>query len=237
MDKTSIRSDRKTQLKGHRQNACGDPANLCQVLLVAGLAAIEMHRSKLTRLVAQESHYSKSRKFKVEENSTRPERQEEKKMKRQIAKVLMMALTVVGLALASAAVANGQSGKQLTAQIPFDFIVAEKTLRSGQYEVRSASSAGEVLAIREANGKERVMRLTFESGSKPGRDMNAKLVFHRYGNTYFLSQVWMAGKSTGRELAKTRQERAIESELKAIAAYHGETKPVYEIVEVIVTAR
>jgi hypothetical protein len=158
-------------------------------------------------------------------------------MKRQIAKGLTMLMLVVGLAFASAAVANGQSGKQVTAQVPFDFIVAEKTLRSGQYQVSIASSAGEVLAIRDADGKGQAMRLTSETGAKAAQDMKAKLVFHRYGNTYFLSQVWMAGRSTGRELAKTRQERAIERELKTIAAYHGETKPVYEIVEVIVTAR
>ena len=154
-------------------------------------------------------------------------------MKRQIAKGLTMLMLLVGLAFASASVANGQSGKQLTAQVPFDFIVSEKTLRSGRYQVNSASSAGDVLAIRDADGEERVMRITSATESKAGQDMNAKLVFHRYGNTYFLSQVWMAGRSTGRELAKTRQERAIERELKAIAAYHGETKPVYEIVEVI----
>lgn len=176
-------------------------------------------------------------KFKVEQMRPGPMRQKEQEMKRQIVKGLTMLMLLVGLAFASASVANGQSGKQLTAQIPFDFIVAEKTLRSGKYDVRSANSAGDVLAIRDVDGKERVMRLTSETGSKAGQDMDAKLVFHRYGNTYFLSQVWMAGRSDGRELPKTRQERAIERELKAIAAYHGETKPVYEIVAVIATAR
>src|SRR5437016_4029786 len=65
------------------------------------------------------------------------------------------------------------------------------------------------------------------------RQMNAKLVFHRYGSTYFLSQIWMAGESTGRELAQTRQERAIERELKTIAS----NKPAFEVVEVIAMAR
>ena len=157
-------------------------------------------------------------------------------MKRQIAKGLTMLMLVVGLALASASVASGQSGKQVTAQVPFDFIVADKTLRSGQYQVSDANSAGDALAIRSVGGNESVLRLTSEIGSKADRNSEAKLVFHRYGNTYFLAQVWMAGSNTGRELPRTRQERAIERELKAIAAYHGETKPVYEIV-VIAMAR
>jgi len=58
-------------------------------------------------------------------------------------------------------------------------------------------------------------------------------VFHRYGNTYFLSQIWMAGESTGRELLKTREERALERELKVIAL----NQPAFEVVEVIATAR
>ena len=157
-------------------------------------------------------------------------------MKRQIAKGLTMLMLVVGLALASASVANGQSGKLVTAQVPFDFIVADKTLRSGQYQVNEANSAGDAVAIRSIDGKESVMRLTSETGPKAG-ELDAKLVFHRYGNTYFLAQVWMAGSITGRELPRTRQENAIERELKAIAAYRGETKPVYEIVEVVASTR
>lgn len=173
----------------------------------------------------------------VEQFGQGPKRQEEKKMKRQVAKGLTMLMLVVGLALASASVANGQSGRQLTAQVPFDFIVAERTLRSGQYEVMSVSDAGEVLAIRSADGKGQAMRLTSPVIANDGQNMKAKLVFHRYGNTYFLSQVWLAGRSTGREFAKTKQERAIEHELKTIATYHGDLKPVYEVVELIASAR
>ncbi|HSQ24859.1 MAG TPA: hypothetical protein VLN44_10620 [Pyrinomonadaceae bacterium] len=158
-------------------------------------------------------------------------------MKRQVAKGLTMLMLVVGLALASAAVANGQSGRQVTAQVPFDFIVAERTLRSGQYDVINVSGAGEVLAIRDADGKSQAMRLTSPVIANGRQDMNAKLVFHRYGNTYFLSQVWLAGRSTGREFAKTKQERAIEHELKKIATYHGDWNPVYEVVAVIASAR
>jgi hypothetical protein len=43
----------------------------------------------------------------------------------------------------------------------------------------------------------------------------------------------MAGESTGRELPKTRQERAIERELKVIAS-NGRT---YDVVEVVALAR
>jgi hypothetical protein len=158
-------------------------------------------------------------------------------MKRQVAKGLTMLMLVVGLALASAAVANGQSGRQLTAQVPFDFVVAERTLRSGQYEVSKANDAGDVLAIRDAGGKDQIMRLTSPVIRDNRKAMSAKLVFHRYGSTYFLSQVWVSGKSEGREFAKTAQERALAHELQKIATYHGDLKPVYEVVEVIASVR
>jgi hypothetical protein len=92
-------------------------------------------------------------------------------------------------------------------------------------------------AIRSADRKDQVMRLSSPVMANGRQDMSAKLVFHRYGSTYYLSQVWAAGTNNGRQLAKTRQERAAESELKKIAAYHGETKPVYAVVQVIASLR
>lgn len=158
-------------------------------------------------------------------------------MKRQVAKGLTMLLLVVGLALASAVVANGQSGRKVITRVPFDFVVADRTLRSGQYEVINANGTGDVLAIRDATGKSQTMHITSPVIGKNSRDTKAKLVFHRYGNTYFLSQVWLAGTGSGREFARSKQERAIERELKKIAIYHGDRGPVYEVVEVIATTQ
>jgi len=33
-----------------------------------------------------------------------------------------------------------------------------------------------------------------------------KLIFHRYGDRYFLSQMWMPGNPTGRELPPSKAE-------------------------------
>ena len=158
-------------------------------------------------------------------------------MNRHFAKGLTMLMLVIGLALASAAVVNGQSGQQVTAQIPFEFNVADQTMSSGRYQLNRANGAGDVLEIRSIAGKSRTMRLTSPVIANDRQDKRAKLVFHRYGSTYFLSQVWLDGRSTGREFAKSKQERAAEHELTKIAQYHGDLKPVYEVVEVMVTAR
>ena len=34
----------------------------------------------------------------------------------------------------------------------------------------------------------------------------SKLVFHRYGDRYFLAQIWMAGSNSGQELPKSPRE-------------------------------
>ena len=158
-------------------------------------------------------------------------------MNRQFARGLTMLMLVVGLALASAAVVNGQAGTQVTAQIPFEFSVADQTLGSGQYQVIRANGAGDVLAIRDTGGKSHAIRLTSPVIAKDQQATKAKLVFHRYGSTYFLSQVWLAGRSGGLQFAKSKQERALEEELKKIAKNHGDLKPVYEVVEVMAATR
>ena len=39
------------------------------------------------------------------------------------------------------------------------------------------------------------------------RQAQSKLVFHRYDNRYFLSQIWIAGSVRGRELTESPQEK------------------------------
>jgi hypothetical protein len=157
-------------------------------------------------------------------------------MAKQILKGTTMLMLIVGLALAAAVVANGQAQPALRAQVPFDFVVGEKTLRAGEYRVSQTGSTGEAVVINSDKG-DRILCLSNNADRFGDRELAAKLVFHRYNNTYFLSQVWMAGDSTGRELPKTKQERGIERELKAIAANHDNGKPLYEVVEVLATVR
>lgn len=156
-------------------------------------------------------------------------------MARQILKAFTMLLIVVGFAVASATSTHGQTGARLSAHVPFDFIVGSKELPSGKYKVEVINSAGNALSIRSGNNQ--VLRLTYGAHAKSNDQMQARLVFHRYGSTYFLSQVWMAGATIGRELPKTSQERAIERELVAIALKNGLSKPVYEVVEIVATFR
>jgi hypothetical protein len=132
-------------------------------------------------------------------------------------KGLTMLVLLLTLALGTAvATANGQEQHGLTAQVPFDFIVGDKELAAGQYQIRTVGIAGDALAIRSADSKSNAIRLV--NTTAPQKNKPARLVFHRYGNVYFLSQVWEGGDNVGRRLQKSQQERAMEREQSRLSS-------------------
>jgi hypothetical protein len=151
-----------------------------------------------------------------------------------ILKGLTMGMSIIALALTTAAVANGQGN--MRAQIPFDFSIANKDFRAGEYHVRRMNDAGDAVLIGSADARAQLVVLTGRAGSaREDENTQSKLVFHRYGNQYFLSQIWTPG--SGRELPMSKRERAIQRELKGVAANRGTNNPVYEVVEVFTTGR
>ena len=60
----------------------------------------------------------------------------------------------------------------------------------------------------------------------------SKLVFNRYGDQYFLSQVWMAGSDTGRDLSPSRNERNLAKE-----SMLAKSKPQHQTVALIASKR
>lgn len=136
-----------------------------------------------------------------------------------------LGLLAVMMIVAARASAKAQSlDYRLTANIPFDFTVVDKKLPAGKYWVsRAQQSQGDmILQIRSTKGNANVIRLTIPVNTLyPTRD--ASLVFHRYGDEYFLSEVWPKGGSVGRELVKSRAERALERKAQdnQIAATNG----------------
>jgi hypothetical protein len=129
-------------------------------------------------------------------------------------KVFGIALGGCVIALVAAATAFAQMpGETIRATIPFDFTVRGKTLPAGQYEIRRLGDEADNLEI--ANLNQHQDHVVFETESKQSSHTpkRGELVFHRYGDTYFLSQVWTPGLATGRELITTRQERNLKREM------------------------
>lgn len=99
----------------------------------------------------------------------------------------------------------------LRANIPFAFMVGNTQLPAGKYSVsRVLPDSGEgVIKINSLAGKASALRTTIPvTRGKPWN--KATLVFHRYGDQYFLVQVWAAGESTGLTFPRTRSERELQ---------------------------
>jgi hypothetical protein len=157
-------------------------------------------------------------------------------VKKEIVKGLAMLTLIVAIALATAVVsANGQSTRVVVADIPFEFVVGDKAMPAAEYRVRPAAALGKAILVQTADSNNAALRLT--RTLEPKRNQTrARLVFHKYGRQYFLAEVWTGGDDSGRQLLKSRQERAIEREFETIAS-KSKSEPTYAIVEVMAAVR
>ena len=122
----------------------------------------------------------------------------------------MSSLSILAMIGFGAMQLAAQSG-QLYANIPFDFSVGTQSFVAGKYLV--SPMAPDVIAINSADRRAHRIVLTHavQSNSRSGK---ASLVFRQYGDSYFLWQVWN-GDSIGRELPRSRTERAIMATMRS----------------------
>lgn len=130
-------------------------------------------------------------------------------MKKQV----LTLVSVLSLLLVAGS-AFAQSG-QIRANVPFNFTVNHTNLTAGTYSISTTGGTDSILVIQDANGKAvKLVGSNHVQASK--RSDRTKLVFHCYGDRYFLAQVWMRGSQMGRELPKS----TLESEIAMDAAAH-----------------
>lgn len=95
---------------------------------------------------------------------------------------------------------------RVKANIPFDFVVNGSTLPAGAYTIQSYGVAdGKTLRVGNVDTHQGTLVNSLDMSSLSA-SASTKLVFHRYGNRYFLSQVWIQGEENGREFPKSHRE-------------------------------
>ncbi len=132
-------------------------------------------------------------------------------MKKQILSIVAMLSLLTALAVAGYASTTGT----IEVNIPFDFMVGEKKLLAGSYTVDRTPQQG-VLLIRSFERRVSVFAVTY-GGQNSREPSRAKLVFHRYGDQYFLAQVWGEGSTVAMQLPTLRAERELAKRLKHLA--------------------
>jgi hypothetical protein len=117
--------------------------------------------------------------------------------------IAMLGLFFV-LAVASV---RAQSSVKIRANIPFDFTAGTAKLKAGKYTIQRSS--GKILALRAVNETKDVFVLVQYTVQRTDSDRNGKLVFHRYGNDYFLTETWTSGEPIGNGLNESAAERRV----------------------------
>ena len=97
-----------------------------------------------------------------------------------------------------------QSSIVLKADVPFGFRVAGQSLPAGEYNVVPKSPTLVVIRSRDGHQSALVMTNTIQASQISA---DGKLVFNRYGESYFLSQVWTPGEEIGRKLVRSSAEK------------------------------
>ena len=113
--------------------------------------------------------------------------------------------TLGTLALLAAASAFGQ--QRLAFDIPFEFHLENTVMPAGHYAVILA--AQNVLSVGCYDCRVSAFALTGNVGGGTNENTECRLVFNKYGDTYFLSEVWSGGRAQGSALNKSKTEREI----------------------------
>ena len=116
--------------------------------------------------------------------------------------------TLSVLALLAVASAFGQS--KVRYDIPFEFHFMDTVMPAGQYDVNVAfNNVRNLLSLECYAVRAHGYTVTHGIGGGTNVRDEGRLVFNKYGDTYYLSEAWAPGDSQGGALAKSKTEREI----------------------------
>ncbi len=111
----------------------------------------------------------------------------------------------------------------LRAKIPFAFVAGGAHLPAGEYRVYHPGNPY-IVVIENKDGTARAMTYVHPSAMKSG-ETRTKLLFNKYGNEYFLAQVWTERNQEVHQCFKCRVEQALMTQSRkpsvvVVAAMH-----------------
>ena len=95
--------------------------------------------------------------------------------------------------------------------IPFTFVVGGVHLPAGHYHVYHPGDPY-LVVIEKDDGRSRAMAYVHPSETSP-RESSTKLVFNKYGDQYFLSQVWTEPDREVHQCFRCRAEQALMAQI------------------------
>jgi hypothetical protein len=133
-------------------------------------------------------------------------------------------ILVVGLFLIpSGTEVLGQT--QLMADIPFEFTICQREMAAGKYYVRVGNLGNpRVLVVRSEDNSSVEVVCTRDVQANKRAEMG-KMIFNRYGDQYFLSEIWLPGETIGSQLLKSEKEAALIKKRGKVTIKITEVKP------------
>lgn len=122
---------------------------------------------------------------------------------------------VFAVVLAAGCLSAQGLNSTVKAEVPFAFVAGNTTLPAGEYKI--VQFQPHALSVCVGNYIPKVMILT-NATSSPDRNEKPRLVFNKYGEVYFLAEVWSAD-GNGRAVLKSRKEKDM-----AILAAHNASR-------------
>ena len=130
-----------------------------------------------------------------------------------------IALVVLTL-LVTLSSAYAQTDRQTLIDIPFSFTVGQKAMPAGKYLIRRNRKDSDLVWVIQNKATGESALLLTRSVHSADTQEDAKFVFRKYDDLYFLSQFWAAGTNTGREIQVTDKERALAKSLAVAPQVH-----------------
>jgi hypothetical protein len=109
------------------------------------------------------------------------------------------------------AVGQRISSSTIVAEVPFQFVAANRVVPAGECKVQAETMDGKTLIIRNVEAKKSLFASISETESKQPAS-NYTLVFARYGNQYFLTGIKLAGSNIGYRLPESRLEHELRAQ-------------------------
>ncbi|MGC1620187.1 MAG: hypothetical protein WA765_16980 [Candidatus Acidiferrum sp.] len=120
-------------------------------------------------------------------------------------RALVMAGVIALAVMSSTRVTQAQ--EVMKVNIPFDFVAGNRSLPAGAYSVNVSGQMRTLILVDRKDAASTILGANDVLATEPQSE--SKLIFNRYGDRYFLSQVWMQGSPRGRQLSKSAREKEI----------------------------
>ena len=134
-------------------------------------------------------------------------------MKRHFLLLIAIAL----YATAVAATASGQTVKTIRSNVKFDFHIGDLVFPAGEYQIESVSGQSDNILIIRSQSDAKKNQIVIANHSNAAKKQTPRLVFRKYGEDYFLTEIILDTQQWGYSLHPSRRQRQSEKDLARVS--------------------